>query len=165
MSDRIAIVNAGRLEQVGSAHEIYHRPATRFAADFIGQANLLEVRRIGQGENAVRVVAAGGLELTLPRATWPGGAEAALIAVRPEKVHISKTRPAASLPADAVNVFEARIEEKVFQGATDHLVVATPTGTRLSVIVANEGAYGETFHPGDRVYCGLHADDLVVIRE
>ncbi|HND62056.1 MAG TPA: ABC transporter ATP-binding protein, partial [Opitutaceae bacterium] len=164
MSDRIAIVNAGRIEQLGTAHEIYHRPATRFAADFVGQANLLEAQLLLQDEDKVRVTVTGGLELTVPRAAWPTGAMKALIAMRPEKVHVSRLAHAGAAPAAAAtNLFEARIEEEIFQGATDHLVLVTATGTRLSVVVANESAYGEIFHAGDRVACALHADDLVVV--
>jgi len=48
MSDRIALINRGRIEQLGEVHEIYHRPATTFAAEFIGQANLLEAEFVGR---------------------------------------------------------------------------------------------------------------------
>lgn len=84
--------------------------------------------------------------------------------MRPEKVYVSKLRSPATFPATATNVFEARIEEQIFQGATDHLVLVTAAGTRLGVVVANESAFGEIFHAGDRVYCALHADDLAVVR-
>ena len=164
MSDRIAIVNRGRIEQLGTAHEIYHRPATRFAADFVGQANLLEARLLLRDEVFARVCVAGGLELTLPAAAWPAGEATALIAIRPEKVHVTKATARGKLPGGATNTFEARIDEEVFQGATDHLVLTTAAGTRLSAVVANESALGEIFHAGDRVCCGLHADDLVVVR-
>jgi spermidine/putrescine transport system ATP-binding protein len=164
MSDRIAIVNGGRIEQLGTAHEIYHRPATRFAADFVGQANLLEAELILQDADCVRVVVTGGLELTLPLAAWPAGATVALIAMRPEKVHVSKFKSAAEFPPGSTNSFEARIEEEIFQGATDHLVLVTAAGTRLGVVVANESALGDIFHAGEIVYCGLHTDDLVVVR-
>ena len=163
MSDRIAIVNDGRIEQLGTAHEIYHRPATRFAADFVGEANLLEARLMLQDADCVHVAVTGGLELTLPLAAWPAGARVALIAMRPEKVHVSKLKSPADFPAGAANIFEARIEEEIFQGATDFLVLLTAAGTRLSAVVANESALGDIFHAGDRVCCGLHADDLVIV--
>lgn len=164
LSDRIALISRGRIEQLGSAHEIYHRPASRFAADFVGQANLLEAR-LGRRDDAWAFVAvAGGLELVLPAADWPEGATTALIAIRPEKVHVSKSKSRPEGPAGTTNIFEARIVEEVFQGATDHLVLVTASGTRLDAIVANESALGEIFHAGELVCCGLHADDLVVVR-
>ena len=162
MSDRIAIVNRGRIEQLGTAHEIYHRPATRFAANFVGQANLLEARLLSRDAASARVSVAGGLELTLPAASWPADEATALIAIRPEKIHLTKT--AASFPAGATNTFEALIDEEIFQGAMKHLAITTVAGTRLNAVVANEGALGESFRAGDRVFCGLHTDDLVVVR-
>ncbi len=158
MSDRIAIVNGGRIEQLGPAAEIYHRPVTPFAADFVGQANLLEADFVAANGFGVRVRVAGGLELVLPTGNWPAGVTRALISIRPEKVHVSKSR------VRAENTFEACVEEEIFKGATDHLQLATDAGTRLNAVVANESALLEAIHRGDRVFCGLHADDLVVVR-
>jgi spermidine/putrescine transport system ATP-binding protein len=158
MSDRIAIVNCGRIEQLGSAHEIYHQPATAFAAAFVGEANLLEAELLQLDARDACVSVKGGLKLVLPAAVWPPNARTALVSIRPEKVHVSRQ------PVAATNTFEVRVEEEVFKGATDHLLLATGAGTRLNAIVANESALGEIFHAGDRVYCGLHADDLVVLR-
>ena len=158
MSDRIAIVNRGRIEQLDTAHAIYHQPVTAFTADFVGHANLIEAQLVSLDALNARVRLAGGLELVLPAATWPDGAKAALVSIRPEKVHV------AHQPVVASNTFEARVEEEVFKGATDHLVLATRAGTKLGAVVANESALGEIFHAGDRVFCGLHADDLVVLR-
>ncbi|HWA84846.1 MAG TPA: ABC transporter ATP-binding protein [Opitutus sp.] len=158
MSDRIALVNAGRVEQIGDGSEIYHRPATPFAADFIGEANLLEAELASVNGPGVRVRVGGGLELVVPAAIWPAGARRALISIRPEKVHVSK------VPVTAENSFAARVEEEVFKGALDHLQLATDAGTRLNAVVANESALCEAIHRGDRVFCGLHASDLVVVR-
>jgi spermidine/putrescine transport system ATP-binding protein len=158
MSDRIAIVNGGRIEQLGTAHEIYHRPATRFAADFVGEANLLASELLELNADSARVRVDGGLELVLPASAWPAGETTALVTIRPEKIHVSRQ------PVKAANTFEARVEEEVFKGATDHLRLATAAGTPLAAVVANESALGEIFHAGDWVFCGLHADDLVVLR-
>jgi spermidine/putrescine transport system ATP-binding protein len=157
MSDRIALVNRGRIEQLGTAHAIYHHPATAFAADFIGEANLLAAELVAREAATVRIRVTGGLELVLPATRWPLGSAKALISFRPEKVHVAQS------PVTASNTFEARVEEEIFKGATDHLQLATAAGTRLHAMVANESALGEIFHAGDRVFCGLHADDLVVL--
>ncbi len=158
MSDRIAIINAGRIEQVGSAAEIYHRPRTAFAADFIGQANLLNATVVGRNGTTARVRLAGGLELTIASDELPVDAKSALLSIRPEKVCISKQR------METENLFEAWIKEEIFQGATDSLQLVTDQGTRLHALVANESAMQEAFHEGDRVYCGLHLDDLVIVQ-
>jgi spermidine/putrescine transport system ATP-binding protein len=158
MSDRIAIMNGGRIEQLGDASEIYHKPRTPFAADFIGQANLLSVTVVGRNGTTARVRLGEGLELTVASAALPAGAGQALLSIRPEKIHISKHR------VDAENVFEARIEEEIFRGATDQLLLVTDHGTKFHALVANESAIAEAFHEGDRVYCGLHLDDLVIVQ-
>ena len=158
MSDRIALVNRGRIEQLDTAHGIYHQPATPFAAGFVGEANLLEATLISRDGSHAQVRLDGGLELTLAAAVWPGGGTRGLISIRPEKVHVSRQ------PLSGPNTFEARVEDEIFKGATDHLRLATAVGTRLHAVVANASALGEIFHAGDRVFCGLHADDLIVLR-
>lgn len=85
MSDRIAIINQGRIEQLGDASEIYHKPRTPFAADFIGQANLLNVTVLGRNGATARVRLDDGLELTISAAELPAATHAALISIRPEK--------------------------------------------------------------------------------
>jgi spermidine/putrescine ABC transporter ATP-binding subunit len=158
MSDRIAVFNKGRLEQLGTATEIYHQPRTAFVADFIGEANLLPAELVTRGETTARVRIDGGLELVLNASQWPADATRALVSVRPEKVHVSKKL------VECENVFEARVTEELFQGAMDRLDVELTGGTVLTAVVANESALLEVIHEGDRVWCGLHADDLVVVR-
>jgi len=158
MSDRIAIINQGKIEQLGDATDIYHRPRTPFAADFIGQANLLSATVILRDNATARLKLESGLELIVLAAELPPGATKALVSVRPEKIHISR------VPAPAENVFQARIEEEIFQGATDQLGLVTDHGTQLRALVANESATQEAFHEGDRVYCSLHLDDIVIVQ-
>jgi spermidine/putrescine transport system ATP-binding protein len=158
MSDRIAVFNQGRLEQLGTATEIYHQPRTAFVADFIGEANLLPAELVERDASVVRVRLEGGLQLQLTPSQWPEGVQRALISVRPEKIHVSKKT------IDCENVFEARVSEELFQGAMDRLSLECPDGaTKLTAVVANESALLEAIHEGDRVWCGLHTDDLVVV--
>jgi spermidine/putrescine transport system ATP-binding protein len=158
MSDRIAVINRGQIEQLGDASEIYHKPRTAFAADFIGQANLLNVTVTGRNGTTARVRLDNGLELTVASAGLPAAAKSALLSIRPEKICISKQR------MDAENVFAAHIEEEIFRGATDQLRLVTEQGTKLNALVANESAMQEAFHEGDRVWCGLHLDDVVIVQ-
>ena len=157
MSDRIALIHEGRVEQCGDVHEIYHRPATVFAAEFVGQANLLEAELIGRDGDVAHFRLKGGLALSVPASRWPVGAARARVSIRPEKVHVSKS------PLAEQNAFAATVEEEVFKGAVDRFVLATTPGTRLTAIVANESARREPIHAGDRVWCAIHADDIVVI--
>ena len=158
MSDRIAVFSRGQIEQLGTATEIYHQPARAFVADFIGETNLLPADLISSNGDTVLVRVEGGLELKLEAARWPVDAIRALVSVRPEKIHVSKQ------PIASDNVFEATVAEELFQGALNRLLLRTTAGaSTLTAVVANESALLEAIHEGDRVWCGLHTDDLVVV--
>jgi spermidine/putrescine transport system ATP-binding protein len=157
ISDRIALVHQGRVEQCAAVHEIYHRPATAFAADFVGQTNLLEAALIASEGEFVRCRIAGGLELRVRRAQWPAESLRVKLSIRPEKVHISPLELAVE------NAFPARVEEEVFKGAIDRLVLLTEAGTRLHAIAANGGTHREPIRVADRVWCTVHVDDIVVL--
>ncbi|PTY07215.1 spermidine/putrescine ABC transporter ATP-binding protein [Opitutaceae bacterium EW11] len=158
LSDRIAVMNAGRIEQLGTASFVYHQPSTPFVADFLGEANLLQAEIVGREGEAARVRTQQGWELTIAAPENLNGAKRVVISIRPEKVLVSKQR------IEAGNVFPARVAEELFQGATDRLTLQTSGGVKLTAIVANESAIREAIHEGDEVFCGLHEDDLVVVR-
>jgi spermidine/putrescine transport system ATP-binding protein len=106
LSDRIALLKDGGLEQVASPREIYAHPATSYTAEFIGQTNLLRAN-VKDG-----VAACGTLQW---RATQPTGP--ALFSLRPESIHLSPDGPA---PADAVR-FHAAVRQQIFSGSSEHL--------------------------------------------
>ncbi len=159
ISDRIAVINKGKIEQLGAAAEIYHQPRSHFAADFVGESNIFEVQ-IGQRLGAhVSVRLPGGAQWLVRADAVPQGAKVALVSVRPEKIYISKKQ----MP-EAEMVFEALVEEEIFRGVLDELWLRTSDGLKLTALVANESAILEAIHEGDRVYFGLHSDDLVLIQ-
>jgi spermidine/putrescine transport system ATP-binding protein len=158
MSDRIAVVNNGRIEQLGTAAEIYHSPRTSFVADFIGQANILEAQVVGQEDGFTRLRLAANVEVRIPAGSEIANGGSLLVSIRPEKLHLQKTRPAGD------NVFAAEVEEEIFKGATAELALKTPSGLALLAVVANESATQETFRKGDQVWCSLHPSDLVIVR-
>ncbi len=157
ISDRIAVINRGRIEQLGDSVDVYHQPKTAFAADFIGESNLVPAEIIGREGDLLRVRLAGGMEWQVRSTTVPAKATRVLVSVRPEKIWVSKTR------MDAEMVFEAKVIEEIFKGALDELWVMTDHGIKLTVLDANESAMLEAIHEDDRVWCGLHSDDLVVV--
>lgn len=158
LSDRVAVLKDGRIEQLGTASEVYHRPQSRFVADFLGEANLWDVTLGDPVGTLVPVRTKEGLSLLVSSAGWVAGARQAVVSVRPEKIHVSKS------PIDAENVFEAHVTEEVFQGVMDRLTLRTASGAQLTALVANASAIREAIRQGDRVFCGLHSDDLVLIR-
>jgi spermidine/putrescine transport system ATP-binding protein len=132
MSDRIAVMNHGRVLQIGTPTEIYERPTCRFVADFIGEANFLEGRVAAlegaDAQGAMRTVldtddgmAVRGLSV----ASVPVGAQAVL-SVRPEKVYLT---PAAPTGDDAANCFNVTVDRVSYIGSDTRILVRL--GARL----------------------------------
>jgi len=103
ISDRIAVMNSGRIVQVGAPREIYYRPADRFVADFVGLANFVPVAVVAPGR-----VRLDDIELPIPAATRAGGAT---LVVRPETVTLSAPPPDAQRP-----VLRGRVKASAFLG-------------------------------------------------
>ncbi len=117
LSDRVAVLNQGRLEQIGTVEEVYHRPASRFVAGFIGEANLLEAEVISS-QGAYCQCRVGDLSLEVPVDRLPkqpvGLGDALTLLIRPEQIKLLTVFPS----SDGRNVFPARVTDRVFQGAT-----------------------------------------------
>lgn len=160
MSDRIAVINKGRIEQLGDASAIYHQPKTTFVANFIGQANILEVKVVSRKGRTATVSLEGGLELTVRADELPDDATTGLISIRPEKIMLRKSRE-----EGVTNCFEAEVAEEIFRGATDQMLLRTASGLELTAMVANEGSKRDTIHRGDKVFCHMDDDDIVIVQD
>jgi spermidine/putrescine transport system ATP-binding protein len=162
MSNRIAVVHKGRIEQLGTVHEIYHQPRTTFVANFIGQANILPATVQSRSGGYAMVQLDGRLPLVILDDRIGEESETLLISIRPEKIHLQKT----PIPQSRLdNVFTAHVSDEIFKGATDQLTIATDSGLAFAVVSANESAHEENFSKGDKVYCRLHPSDIVVVQE
>jgi spermidine/putrescine ABC transporter ATP-binding subunit len=128
LSDRIAILSEGRLVQVGPPAEVYERPATRFAAEFLGEANLFS----GRAEAGALRTAAG---LAIVSAV-PLGSGEALIAVRPEKIQLADLT---ARVADGANRIEGRILRSIYSGSSIAYRIEVP-GQELTVFEQNRAA-------------------------
>jgi len=117
MSDRIAVLNQGRVEQVGAPEDIYEKPATRFAAEFVGAGNFFEGRGDGRTFRTTDGLSFGS-----------AASGEAVILVRPEKMKID---PGAGVAC--------RVEEVLYQGASRSIILRAG-GRRLLVEDANDGA-------------------------
>ena len=155
MSDRIAVVNKGRIEQIGPVAGIYHKPATAFVADFLGQANLLDAKVDGIKGTEVDLHCSGELRLTIPAGEVE--TSSVMVSIRPEKIRISRT------PLPGPNVFPATVRESIFRGATDQVSLQTAGGLELSATLGNQSG-AVAFKPGDQVFFQVHCDDVVVLR-
>jgi spermidine/putrescine ABC transporter ATP-binding subunit len=133
LSDRIAILSEGRLVQVGPPTEVYEHPATRFAAEFLGEANLFIGRAERSGREAVVLTPAGvRVRTTLP---LPTGAEA-MLAVRPEKIQLTN---GSAVGLDRANEITGRILRSVYSGSSIAYRIEIP-GQELTVFEQNRAA-------------------------
>ncbi len=158
MSDRIAVMNAGRVEQIGTPTEIYDRPASVFVAGFIGQANLWTGRQTGRANrDYVEVDVLGATLKARPGETpiEPGGQ--ATVMVRPERVRVSVGMPTGETAAVA-----ATVADLTFQGPVLRLSLVAADG---SPIVAHAGPEQDLpmLRPGDDVYAGWAPEASLVL--
>lgn len=127
MSDRVILLNLGRIEQMGPPDALYDRPASRFVAEFIGEANLIEGRVSAIHGDQVRLELAGGVAVSaVASGSGLNAGDRALALLRPERIDLSIAQPA----GDAV---EGRITKRVFSGESLSFDVETTSGMRLQV--------------------------------
>lgn len=128
MSDRIAVMNKGGIEQIGTPVDLYRSPANAFVADFIGKMNFIDVRVIAAGDEEV-AVAAGSSTIRLPRHRLSANLRPATgahlrLAVRPEHLKPAD-RPA------GVNTLSGRVDTSVFLGSHSTVIVTIEDGAVL----------------------------------
>jgi len=148
MSDRIAVMNDGAIEHLGTPRDIYEHPKTRFVAGFIGTSNLLSgtVARVGAGQAVIEV---SPDERIIVPVHDPGLAPGSTLelTVRPEKIQLSTTRP-----ADQGCVLRGSVTEVVYLGTSTNFSVSTTTGADIVVFQQNSAAAGEAVDRGDNVW-------------
>jgi putrescine transport system ATP-binding protein len=151
LADRIAVMRAGRVEQIGSPADIYERPATRFVAGFVGETNMIEGRV--ERDGGAWLVAPFG-RIALAQCPLAHGARATLC-VRPERIGLAHAQ------ADAPGSVAGVIEDFVFRGETTLLRVRLAPDRALRVSFAN----GAPFTIGDHVRLDIAPDAGVLFAE
>ena len=158
MSDRIAVMNAGNVEQIGTPTEIYDRPASVFVAGFIGQANLWHGRQTGRANrDYVEVDVLGATLKARPGDTTIETGGRATVMVRPERVRVSMGEPSGDVAA-----VPAKVVDLTFQGPVLRLSLVAADG---SPILAHVGPEQDLplLRPGDDVYAGWVPDASLVL--
>jgi spermidine/putrescine transport system ATP-binding protein len=149
MSDRLVVMNAGRIEQLGAPRDLYERPRTRFVAGFIGTSNLMTgtVRHL-DGNTAV-LEAAADERLIVPDAVTAGAAvgEPLDLTVRPEKIVIST-----SDPTPGWCTLRGTVSEVVYLGTSTQYAVRTKDDSELSVFVQNSSDASDVAGRGQTVW-------------
>jgi spermidine/putrescine transport system ATP-binding protein len=134
LSDRIAVMNQGKIEQVGTPRAIYERPETAFVADFIGDTNLFSGEITAIDAEYVKVLTKTGFSIVAARTkdTHWELLQAVVLSVRPEKIQISLYHP--NLPT---NCFEGRLVNIMYLGTHVNYVVELANGINVNVLQPN----------------------------
>ncbi|MCU1472410.1 ABC transporter ATP-binding protein [Amnibacterium sp.] len=134
LCDRLAVFNAGRIEQVGAAADVYERPQTRFVAGFVGTSNVLD------GAAAAALVGRPGV-----------------FGIRPEKLEVL---PAGTAAGGGLRSTEGTVAEVVYAGSTTRLIVDTDAGAALSVVQLNADTGPAALRRGDRAVVAWHPESV-----
>ena len=160
LSDRIAVLSHGHIEQIGTPDEIYERPATSFVAEFIGNSNLLPATIVERGEREVIVEIERGLRLRSAGGNLAGDGDEVVVLIRPERIQI-KAPGVGGTPGH--NRFSARIVTVTYLGDDLRLDLELATGQMLQGALKNAGA-ARDWTPAQMVQILVDPADLRLLR-
>jgi putrescine transport system ATP-binding protein len=163
LSTRIAVMNRGRVLQVGTPSEIYEFPQSRFVADFVGTTNLFEGTVSGQRPGHLIVTSAeAGCDLIVDELGRYGSGQRVWVALRPEKIRLSKE----PLGGDRVNQIKGMVWELGYLGNRSTYRIKTETGKLVTVFAQNERRTSEwSIDWSDEVYLSWTANCAVVLHQ
>src|SRR3546814_844981 len=153
MSDRIAVINQGRVMQSGEPRKIYEHPVNKFVADFIGDSTFLPVT-MSSGRVMYR-------DTVLDTAVMPDETGNALLMLRPERLQIVTDQA-----CEAMNRFTGTVRGIIYQGDSYLLQVELADDLEVCVCGANQRhAMASVPEPGSAITLGLHRDDTVLVSD
>jgi spermidine/putrescine transport system ATP-binding protein len=156
MSDRIAVMSNGRVEQVGPPQDLYEEPTTTFVADFLGVSNLMTVTAQGESNGRCKV-ALGDFELYASNGDVSTTGETRMV-IRPERVRLE------ALESTGENRIPGMVERVVYLGNANQIIVGLAHGERIQALVQNTGDE-LAYRQGDPVKTYLPADALRVLTD
>jgi spermidine/putrescine transport system ATP-binding protein len=156
MSDRIAVMNDGRVEQVAPPEEVYEEPSTTFVADFLGVSNLMTATAHGGSNGHCRVML-GDFELLAGRGETQTSGDTKIV-IRPERVRLEPHETTGE------NRVPGMVERIVYLGNANHLIVRLANGDIVQVLVQNTGD-NLPYKQGDPVRVHMPADALRVLTD
>ena len=161
MSDRIAVMNKGRYEQLGDPESLYERPQTRFVAGFLGVSNLLP-GTAGERTAAYTTITLADGSPVRAQSALVNGADQVDIGVRPEKIRLHAQ---GTEPPTGYNRLAGVVRDASYLGVSTSYIVETPGGTRLTVYEQNveRTSHGSLNRPGDAVTVSWSPDHSFVI--
>jgi spermidine/putrescine transport system ATP-binding protein len=162
MSDRLVVMNAGRIEQLGAPREVYERPATRFVAGFIGTSNLITgTVRAMEGTTAVLTTRAEGESVVVPDAARVGARAGGSLdlTVRPEKISLGHE------PEPGRCSLRGTISEVVYLGTATQYAVTVSDGSELLVFLQNSSDSHDVAERGASVWLTWHPEHSLALKE
>ena len=156
MSDRIAVMHRGRIEQVGRPEELYDRPATSFVADFVGTTNLMAGMVEALGPDVATVCLDSGDRCVIASGGWRAG-QPVQVSVRPESIGIEARNGDGPGPPGRL---DAEVEQVAYLGSAVQYHVRTAGGLGISVLA---GKTGSRFESGDSVVLAWAPSDALVL--
>jgi len=158
MSDRLAVLDAGRIAQVGTPRQVYEEPADSYVADFLGAANLMEILVSERTGDSAAILKLGEVTLSTLHGCPAAPGEKAHAVIRPERVRVEEHG------SPGVNRVPALVERVVFLGAATQIMLRLATGTSLQALLQNDGGSApETLAQGTPVHAYLPPDALRVL--
>ena len=149
MSDRVAVMNGGRIVQEATPRELYYEPADRFVADFVGRVNMISAVVRDRDENGDAVVEAFGTRMTTPASAEIGRGKEVTITFRPESMRWHETAP------DRPNILPARIVRVEFLGEIVEYEAEVLSGDAVVGTLVARGAPMASPVNGSKVYLEL----------
>lgn len=157
MSDRVAVMNHGVVEQIGGGDEIYRRPLSRFVADFIGETNLFTGQVLAHNGDGNLLVQAGSLSLVAPSVSQAVPGATVHVSVRPETIRV---RPDGTRGSG--NRLPGQLVEKIFAGSSTRLAVRVDGGQTV-VAQTQDAALLRQLEGGSPVTISWEPEDSAVM--
>jgi spermidine/putrescine transport system ATP-binding protein len=155
MSDRLAVMSEGHVEQIGAPQEVYEEPGTAYVADFLGVSNLMDAEAKGREADGCRVVL-GNLEVVAGRGDTRASGPVKLV-IRPERVRVEEQG------ASGPNRVPAMVDRTVYVGSTMQVIVRLPGGQVVQALIPNRGD-AHAYPQGAAVSLFLPPEDLRVLK-
>ena len=166
VASRMGVMDAGRLDQVGSPRELYEAPASRWIAEFIGDINLFEGEAASRENNRITIATrdAGNLVVAEPRR--PVGKTTLTVAIRPEKVKLSRRGPVSEAGREtAINSLDGVVADICYLGGTTTFKVKLDAGGIVQASVPNSARLDvDAYSLNQRVVAWFTPDDCVVLQ-
>lgn len=154
MSDRIVVMNKGKIEQIGTPYEIYESPVSEFVADFIGETNVVKGKIISNQDGKAQVEIGNQMFPTPSGSRFQNNGDIKL-AIRPEKIYISSEKP-----ADIFSL-KGKLIEKIYVGTTTKVIILLEDGQEI--IAHNNNIKKDNLADNEEFYLSWDPEEIVVL--